>query len=152
VYVGATPQTAGTFGIHAFYKYWFFDADINAYDRTYIDPSPNHRTQSAVNGMMLPGENWDTAYRRISAQEKFNGGFTLDLSIGKTMRIQRKYTLNFNIQLNNILNNTNLKTGGFEQGRMDYGLSTSTQNMMKFPNKYYYAQGFNVFAMLAFRF
>ncbi|MDR1737836.1 MAG: TonB-dependent receptor [Candidatus Symbiothrix sp.] len=157
VYVGATPQIAGTFGIHAFYKYWFFDANINGYDRTYVDPSPNHRTQSAVQGMRLVYDNgetedWETAFRRVTAQEKFKGGFTVDLSIGKTLRIQRKYQLNFNLQLNNILNNTELKTGGFEQGRMDYGASSSTKNMNKFPNKYYYAQGFNVFAMVAFKF
>ena len=117
-----------------------------------MDPAPNHRTISAVEGMQQSNETWEDAFRRVATQEKFDGGFIVNASIGKSLRIKYKYNLNFNLQLNNILNNTNLKTGGFEQGRLDYGANTSIKSMDRFPNKYYYAQGFNVFAMVGFRF
>ena len=147
-YVGGTPQTAGTFGIHAFHNYWFFDANINGFDRTYINFSPNKRTASAIDFIADTPEEKVEWTKEITNQEKFAGGITLDLSIGKSLRLTRQYTLNVNCQFNNILNNTKLKTGGFEQNRFDY----AGHNVNKFPNKYYYAQGFNCFLNVGLRF
>ncbi|MDL2241433.1 TonB-dependent receptor [Bacteroidales bacterium OttesenSCG-928-L03] len=147
-YVGGTPQTAGTVGLHAFYNYWFFDVNLNGFDRTYIQLAPNKRTERAISFSANSYEEMEERIAQIVNQEKFKGGFTLDLSIGRSMRIQRKYTLNINCQLNNILNNQKLKTGGFEQGRFDY----DDYVISKFPNKYYYAQGFNMFLNIGLRF
>ena len=45
-------------------------------------------------------------------------------------------------------------TGGFQQGRMPMLDETSLdmENLNRFPNKYYYAWGFNMFLNLGFRF
>jgi hypothetical protein len=147
-YVGGTPQTAGTVGIHAFYNYWFFDLNLNGFDRIYIDPSPIKRTEAVLDFVTDTPEEKIAAAKKITNQEKFEGGFTLDASIGKSLRLNKKYTLNINAQVANILNNTKLKTGGFEQSRFDY----TTFNVDKYPNKYYYAQGFNCFVNVGLRF
>lgn len=147
-YVGGTPQVAGTLGLHAFYKYWFFDANLNGFDRNYIDLSPNRRTEQAVNFITESVEEWEDAVHGILYQEKLKGGFTLDFSVGKSIRIDRMYTLNINCQFKNVLNNKKLKTGGFEQSRYDY----QDSDVSKFPSKYYYAQGFNVFLNVGLRF
>lgn len=147
-YVGGTPQTAGTFGIHGFYDYWFLDININGFDRLYAEVSPSRRTELAIDFIADTEEEKIEMVKQVSYQEKFEGGFTLDLSIGKSLRLNRKYTLNINCQFNNILNNTNLRSGGFEQSRFDY----DSNDVNKFPGKYYYAQGFNFFLMASLRF
>jgi hypothetical protein len=54
------------------------------------------------------------------------------------------------LNLNNILDNRNIQTGGYQQGRIDTKDIANTAN--KFPNKYYYAQGFKVFLNLGLKF
>ncbi len=54
----------------------------------------------------------------------------------------------FNVGVNNILNNQNIVTGGFEQLRYDYQL----KDVSKFPNKQFYAYGLNYFASIGIRF
>jgi len=147
-HVGATPELAGSIGLHAFYNYWFFDLNLNAFDNTYIGLSPNRRTAQAVDFVTETEEEWEDIAHSILKQEKFKGGFLLDFSVGKSIRINRKYTLNLNCQFQNILNNKKMKTGGYEQSRFDY----SDGDASKFPSKYYYAQGFNVFLNAGLRF
>lgn len=147
-HVGGTPQIAGTLGLHAFYDYWFLDVNLNGFDDNYIDLAPNRRTVRAVSYITESESEWREGVKDILHQEKMDGGFTLDVSIGKSLRLNRKYTLNINCQFKNVLNNTDLKTGGFEQSRFDYENSDVT----KFPSKYYYAQGFNMFLNVGLRF
>ncbi|MCL2649594.1 MAG: TonB-dependent receptor [Candidatus Azobacteroides sp.] len=155
-YVGGTPQTAGTVGLQYFYKYWFFNVDLNGFDRIYVDINPSRRVASAFND--IPFNSKDEFYdfvNMLMQQERFKGGATLDFSIGKSFRLDSKHYLNVNMQFKNVLNNTNLKTGGFEQGRLDASngsLNVDNYNMDKFPNKYFFAQGFNCFLMAALRF
>ena len=72
----------------------------------------------------------------------------LNLSVGKLIYLDRKNSLSINVTLSNITNNKNLQTGGYEQGRFDF--SNFDEN--KYPNKYYYAQGINVFANVGYKF
>ena len=53
-----------------------------------------------------------------------------------------------NYQLNNLLNNTKMRTGGFEQGRFDY----VNYDVDKFSPYYFYAQGFNCYLLMAYKF
>ena len=147
-YVGGTPQTAGTFGIHVFYKFWMLDVNINGFDRTYVDISPSRRTEAAIDFFVDNYEDKLNAVKYIINQEKFAGGFTLDCSLGKSIRLNNDYRLNINAQFKNILNNTNLKISGFEQMRFDY----STYDVHRFDNKYTFAQGFNFFLNVGLKF
>lgn len=65
------------------------------------------------------------------------------------------------LQLKNITNNTNLKTGGYEQNRDDYyydeqasttSLGESKAYKFSKNSKYYYAYAFNTFLNIGFRF
>ena len=151
LYISGTPQTAGSLGVHYFHpKYWFFDAKINGFSNIYIDPSPLRRTERSWEGIDKTTPEGQALIEQINHQEKFDGGFTVDVSIGKSLRIQQgKYMLNINLQFCNILNNIDLKTGGYEYNR--YG---TPENLVgnKFPSFYYYAQGFNCFLNAGFRF
>lgn len=154
-YVSGTPQTAASFAVDYAIKGWFFNANVNYYDRTYIDISPIRRTTGAVTGLggsfgeELPtNEMINQKAQQIIEQEKLSSGFTLDLSIGKYLRFRNGTSLSLNLSVSNVLNNTNLKSGGYEQSRLDY----ITHSMDKFPNKYYYAQGTNAFLNIGYKF
>jgi hypothetical protein len=84
----------------------------------------------------------------FAEQEKLSDEFVLNLSIGKLLYINRKVSMNFNLSVNNILNNKNVITQARQQGRID----TSDYNLALFPNKYSYAQGTRVFLNVGVRF
>lgn len=128
-YVSGTPQTAASFAVDYAIKGWFLNANFNYYDNAYIDLAPVRRMANA-----------DASAR---GQEKLTGGHTLDMGVGRYFRFRNGTSLSVNLSVNNVLNNTKLKTGGYEQSRPD---------ATKYPNVYYYAQGANAFLNLGYRF
>jgi outer membrane receptor protein involved in Fe transport len=72
----------------------------------------------------------------------------------KDFEINKKPTfLVFNLGINNLLNNKDIVTGGFEQLRYDAQLATTDPIQTgKFPAKLYYAYGLNFFASMTLRF
>ena len=96
-----------------------------------------------------------------AAQEKFKGGIMIDASIGRFIRLKHGRSLSINLSLQNINNNSNLRTGGYEQNRSDFyyresgGVYTKGEGKAyKFSrnSKYYYANAFNFFLNLGFKF
>jgi len=77
--------------------------------------------------------------QEIIAEEKLPDAFTVDFSVGKSHRFKTGAYLRINLNAGNILNNTNFKTGGFEQLRFDY----ETKDVGKFPPRYFYSYGTN---------
>jgi len=143
-YVPGTPQIASTIGLRYNHpKFWFVNLNFNYFDKIYLDFNPERRTQMAI-ANLGPG---DPKIDLITSQEKLPSGYTLDASIGKSWRIKGK-TLALNVMVSNILDNRKLVTGGFEQSRFDF----TTQNVGKFPPKYYYAYGRNFLAMISYNF
>ena len=99
------------------------------------------------------GEDGQTVGVNIPEQEEFDGGFMLDLSIGKYIRLQKGRSMSINLTLNNVTNNTNMKTGGYEQNRDDaYDDGRERPYQFSRHSKYYYAQGLNGFLNVNFRF
>ncbi|SHE77953.1 TonB-dependent receptor [Dysgonomonas macrotermitis] len=145
-YVGATPQTAGTLGINYFYDYWFLSANLNGFARNYIEIAPLRRLASNYSGINPSDEAAMEAYNILVDQERFGSGYTLDLSIGKVLYLSNNRAINLNFSFNNITNRRNIKTGGYEQGRLDI---TAPR---KFASKYYYMQGINCFLNASYRF
>ena len=43
----------------------------------------------------------------------------MDLSIGKILYLKNRDRINFNFSITNLLNNKEIRTGGFEQGRIN---------------------------------
>ncbi|MEG2181375.1 MAG: TonB-dependent receptor, partial [Bacteroidales bacterium] len=154
-HVGGTPQEAFNIGVDwAAPGMWFFDINLSWFNNAYVDLSPVRRTQAAVafipegNTSAELQQNFENRAKEITHQDKLNGGFLLNASIGKLIYLTRSSSLNINVSLSNILNKKNFQTGGYEQGRFDF----SGFNVNKYPNKYYYAQGFNLFVNVGFKF
>jgi len=119
----------------------------NYYDKIWLDFNPLRRSQSGI-ANLGPG---DPLIQTIIEQQQLDGGFTLDASIGKSIRLN-SYFLNINFSVSNILDNTNLTSGGYEQNRFDYTHEYLTYGIDKFPPKYYYAYGRTYFLNVGFRF
>lgn len=148
-YVSGTPQTVVNLGIeYDAPNYWFANLNWNYYNRTYLDFFPLRRTQLAVKGAEPGTDLW----YEIIEQEKAPSGFTLDFFGGKSFKFNDYYVY-FLLGVNNILNNTDLITGGFEQFRyriVEDGLHESP-NPNEFPRKYFYAYGRNYYISLTLR-
>ena len=77
--------------------------------------------------------------QKIIAEERLPDAITVDFSAGKSLRFSNGAFLRINLNAGNILNNTNFRTGGFEQLRFDY----ETKDVSKFPPRYFYSYGTN---------
>jgi hypothetical protein len=143
-FVNGTPQQAGSVGLrYAAPHYWYFNANTSYFDKIYLDFNPQRRTSAAIENLG-PG---DPLIERITNQEKLEGGFLIDASIGKSIRYKGMY-ININLSVSNILDNQDLVTGGYEQLRFDY----TEKNVNKFPPKYFYAYGRSYFLNVNVRF
>ena len=148
-YVPSTPQLAASLGLAYNYNYWFIDADVEYFDNAYLDMNPLYRTDYATAGpdnMVTPEE---IVY--MTAQEKFAPAVLVNLSVGKSWYIQRKYQLGFSFNAKNLLNNTSVKTGGYEQTRI-VDNTVSKSRYYRFDPKYFYMSGFNYMLNIYFRF
>lgn len=145
-YVGGTPQIAGTLGLNYFYKYWFINLNVNGFARNHVDIAPIRRLASNYKTINPNNPEQFEAYKKIIRQERYGSGYTVDLSIGKTIYLPKRQSLNFSFAFNNILDRRNIKTGGYENGRFDISYSD------RFSAKYYYMQGFNCFLNAGYRF
>ena len=104
-------------------------------------------------GVFLENDGKTVRTVRPAQQEKFKGGFQLNASIGKYIRLQKGRSLSINLSVYNILNNTDMKLWGFEQNRDDhYQDGTSRTYAFSRNSKYYYASGINAFLNLGYRF
>ncbi|MFZ4771865.1 MAG: TonB-dependent receptor, partial [Ferruginibacter sp.] len=121
------------------------------FDNMWLDYNPLRRTASAVSGVDPTNPLWHT----IIDQEKLQSQYTLDAFAGYSWLMNNKFKdlkkrtfLVFNVGVNNILNNTDIVSGGFEQLRFDF----AEKNTDKFPAKKFYAYGLNYFVSVGIRF
>jgi hypothetical protein len=155
--VPSTPQEAYSLGIsYRSPQFWFVSLTGNYFDQAWLSFNPLRRTWDALKFV----EPKSDGYNAIFDQTKFEEQYTLDFFGGYSWKlprhfeIQRKPTyLVFNLGVNNLLNNKDMVTGGFEQLRFDAQTSTSDPvSVGKFPPKLYYAYGLNFFASATLRF
>jgi len=143
--VAGTPQTAFSTGFKYFApKYWRIGASVNYMDDRYLAFSALTRTIHAVKF----ADHSSDEYLNLHDQEKLANSYTIDAFIGKSFRFDYKYNLNISLNVSNILNNTDVITGGYEQARIDSNFS----NLEKFPPKFYYASGLQYYLNVSFRF
>ncbi|WP_321310744.1 carboxypeptidase-like regulatory domain-containing protein [Marinifilum fragile] len=141
-YVAGTPQTAATLGLkYSSPKYWWAGVNANYYDDTYLDFYPGRRTTFALIGQEPGSEAWN----RTINQRKLPDAFTLDLNLGKSWKI-KDYYISLNANVNNVLDDTDIITGGYEQSRYDI------TDPGKFGDKLYYYYGRTYFVNLSVRF
>ncbi len=146
--VGGTPQTAFSAGIKYFsYKYIMFGVNVNYLDDRYLPFSALTRATSSLEGFSEQ-DRLDPRFKEFIKQDKLPASLTLDAFIGKSFRFDYKYYLNISLNVSNILNNTQIRTGGYEQARFVYDL----ESLERFPPKYYYYSGLQYYLNVSFRF
>ena len=111
--------------------------------------NPLYRTDYAVAGLDKRITDEEVMY--MTTQEKFAPAFLLNASVGKSWFIQRKYQLGFSFNVKNLLNNKDVKTGGYEQTRI-VDNTVSNERFYRFDSKYFYMPGFNYMLNIYFRF
>ena len=148
-YVESTPQLAVSLGLNWNWNYWFVDADIDYFGHSYLSMNPLYRTDYATAGPDREVTPFEVAY--MCEQEKFDPQWLLNFSVGKSWYIQRKYQLGFSLNAKNLLNNTWVKTGGYEQTRIVKN-TVAKQMFYRFDSKYFYMSGFNYMLNIYFRF
>ena len=116
------------------------------------------RTFDGVDTYGNPNPGTGNLIQSAVAQTKGKGGFMLDASIGRSIRMKHGM-LSINLQLTNLLNNQKMVTGGYEQGRSNYSINTttdeiSTTRLYRFDRnpKKYYAYGINGMLNIGYRF
>lgn len=148
--VPSTPQEAYSFGLsYRSPKFWFLSLTGNYFDQRWLDFNPIRRTASAVDGL----DRKSTVWTNIIDQTKLDPAHTIDFFGGYSFKIahtekKKPVFLALNVGINNLLNDTNIISGGYEQLRFDF----DTHNPNQFPAKYYYAYGLNYFISLAIRY
>ena len=105
-------------------------------------------------------------YSLMSQQEQLTASnplhrFLVDVSVGKLIYLKNRQSISINLTVNNLLNNTHFKTGGYQQARLprqtrqgvdDRHNSVISPNAWKFPSKYYYAWGTNFYLNFQYKF
>jgi hypothetical protein len=146
-----TPQEAYTIGLdYRSPKFWFLNVNFNYFDNMWLDYNPLRRTEAAVSGV----DQADPLWNNILGQERLKKQYTLDAFAGYSWLMNNKFKMKkrtflvFNVGVNNILNNKDIVSGGFEQLRFDF----AEKNVNKFPARRFYAYGINYFASIGLRF
>ncbi|MGN0068886.1 MAG: TonB-dependent receptor [Prevotella sp.] len=151
-----TPLTAASLGLSYHQGGWFIDLNANYYDRIYLSYSPCFRYESSLKNRQEAFQDVYDDYGNFKDgaldQAKGHGGFMIDGSIGKSIYLKHG-SLSINLMVTNILNNTNICTGGYEQSRSDYtnSLNLRAYSFSRNPKKYY-AYGTNGMINLAYKF
>jgi len=158
-YVPSSPQLATELALnYRTNSYWFFELNGQFFCNSYLDMNPLYRTEYAckfddggyAEGTYEYDKRMAAAIDYMASQEKFDPVFLLNASVGKSWYIQRKYNFGFSLEVKNMLNNRNVKTGGYEQTRLIS--NTAKTRYYKFDSKYFYMQGANYMLNLYFRF
>jgi len=147
-----TPQEAYTAGLY--YRspnFWSISANVNYFDQMWLDFNPLRRTVAAVEGLDPKSIN----YNNIIEQSRLEGQYTVDIFASYSIRLnnimkglKKSYFLGFNLGVNNLLDNQNIVSGGFEQLRFDF----QDKNVNKFPARKFMSFGRTFFAGLSLRF
>ena len=168
MHVESSPQTAINVGLdYRGARNWFAGVNLNYYDRLYLSMNPFYRTNTAseyftnliLSELSMPEPNMTTidgalsSINELRAQEEFGGYFTLSANVGKNWYIGR-YMLGMSLEVKNILNDQDIRTGGYEQMRMSKVRAANTGDYVfgRFPSKYFYMLGTTYFLNVYLRF
>lgn len=148
--IGGSPQQVAGTGIRYRTPNGFF-IQLNAvlFDDLWIDINPLRRTYEALEGVSRGSEQW----YKIIGQTKLPFVVLTNMFLGKGFSIRNVYNkkpLRFfcSAAVNNLTNQTNIITGGYEQLRFDQ----ETKDPDRFPPKLFYGYGLNYTLSLSISF
>ncbi len=165
--VASGPQLVANLKLNFFHQdMWFAEASISYFDENYLAISPSRFSQGIMTGKKADGTTPQLIYsqeqRAVLGQQEslvspnWYERFMIDLSVGKLIYLKNRKSININLSVNNVTNNTGMKTGGYQTGRIPTvtyrNNSFVSDNVVKYPAKYYYAWGFNFFLNVGFKF
>lgn len=150
-HISGSPEKAYTAGLsYRGKKFWYVNLNVNYFDGIWIDFYRGRRTVKGIDLVDPSSE----LFSQIVDQEKVKGQFTMDISGGKSWKLNGKIKgltrntfLLLNVGLTNITNNKKFITNGYEYSRFDY----TDKNVSKFASKYFYAYGTTFFINLTLR-
>lgn len=166
LHVESSPQFAANIGIdYTGPNNWFAEFNFNYYDKLYISMNPFYRTAAAIQpylkviqegaGTIDDVKHAVESIKTIGEQDDVSDYYTLGLSVGKFWYI-KQYMLGFNIEVKNLLNNQNIKTGGYEQMRINKinqdAAAIPPREFSRFDSKYFYMLGTTYFLNVYLRF
>lgn len=147
-FVGCTPQQAYTLGLKYNISRWFFELRGSYMADNYYDVSyARHEEMPGLWKYCSSEEDYIARRDEITHQDKLKNAFVMALSVGKVL-YTKFGSINFNLSVDNLLNNRNIQVRGWQDGKFDY----TTYNINKYPNKVAYAQGIKVFFNVGIRF
>lgn len=167
MHVESSPQLALNIGLdYRGPRNWFASVNFNYYDDLYLSMNPLYRTSQATQYYTniildeIKKSNIDVSVIRdaakgieqMRAQEKFGGYCTLSASLGKNWYIHRQYMLGFSLEVKNILNDQDIRTGGYEQMRLRRVRTPEGVKFSRFDSKYFYMLGTTYYLNVYFRF
>jgi len=136
-FIPGTPQIALTTGLKFnFKRNGFFGINVSYLDKSFVEVNPLKRIPETAGDLDRDGE----TFKKINDQEKLPSAVVVDAFIFKSYRFLGHYS-SVSLSVNNIFNNKNLVSGGFEQNRFDF----KDKQLDQFPNKYFNLQGINYF-------
>ena len=159
--VESAPQLAANIGLsYRGRRNWFASIDCNMYDGLYLSMNPFYRTKTAADSYLKNNNGAADlmAVRDIRHQQRSGVDAVVNASVGKNWYIHRKYTLGFSLEVKNILNDQDIRTGGYEQMRMNRGRlpqgegKPAVTHYYRFPEKYFYMLGTTYYLNVYFRF
>lgn len=156
-HVESTPQTAANLGLSLRTSNNIYAGiDVNYYNALYLSMNPLYRTDKALTGRIFASNTYEenlASVKEMTHQERFDNAFVLNANIGKNWYIvNRKYNLGVSLQVNNLLNNRTIRTGGYEQMRLREDESGTTVKYDRFDSKYFYLMGTTYYLNVYFRF
>lgn len=156
--IAGTPQKAASFSLrYNSPKFWWVGASANYLMDQYLDFSALNRTSNfytnPTTGDNYPGATPETVAALLK-QKKFDDQFMLNANVGKSF-LFGPYRMGISVSVNNILNNRNYVTGGFEQGRKSNFPEAALEAERAVPffgPKLWYDRGTTFFANVYLRF
>ncbi len=162
------PQLVSNLKLNFFHPdMWFAELGVSYFDYNYLGIAPSRFSQGIMTGTRADGTTATMSYTDeqravLGTQERLDDAkwynrLMLDASVGKVIYLKGGKSININLSLANLTNNTHIKTGGYQQARiptMVYRQTTYkvSDNVNKYPSKFYYAWGFNFFLNIGFKF
>lgn len=149
------PQQGYSMGIeYRSPQYWWLGVNGNYLVANYLDIAPFNRTSefASLENNPTVGEIDEQTLRGLLKQHKISDEFMLNVNAGKTFRFG-KYYIGVGLTVNNVLNNKNYVTGGFEQMRGgSYSNMLDENYRQTFGPKMWYDQGTSYFLNVFLRF
>lgn len=116
---------------------WFCSAAVNFSSHQWLEVNPLRLTVQATDNVSSASDQ----FKNIIQQQQWPAQYTINLFAGYTCKlspaVHKNTAITFYAGISNLLNNTHIISGGYEQLRFDF----DTKNPATFPPKVWYSNG-----------